>query len=386
MTPRPIVFVDHAEALGGAERSLLLLLTHLDRGNWEPHLIAPPGPLAEEAIRAGVPVHSFAFPRLRGSSRILPDIWQGAKRVAAIAKDVGAVLIHSNTLRATPYGAVAARLASVPAVWHLREVWLTENEPSLKWADQSLKWVLCCMVSRVVAISRSVATHLPCKGKVVVLHNGIDVSHFAPGQLAADSRADFREAFNFPVDAQIVGMAGRARPLKGQDVFLRMAGRIAGSQPNCRFLVVGGDPFHVEDDYQASLKKLCSQLGLDDRVHWTGQVSDVRPALESMDIFVSPGAPEGFGLVNVEAMAMGKPVVAYAHGAVPDIVAQDRTGLQVTPGDEAGLADAVLRLLRDPSTGRRMGRAGRQRVDSHFRIERTVHELEALYRDLVGTV
>ena len=101
----------------------------------------------------------------------------------------------------------------------------------------------------------------------------------------------------------------------------------------------------MEDDYQANLKKLCSQLGLDDRVHWTGQVSDVRPALESMDIFVSPGAPEGFGLVNVEAMAMGKPVVAYAHGALPDIVAQDRTGLQVTPGDEAGLADAVLRLL-----------------------------------------
>ena len=383
MTSRPIIFVDHADALGGAERSLLLLLTHLDRDKWEPHLIAPSGHLAKEAIKAGVPVHSLAFPRLRGSSRILLDIWQKANRIATIAKDVGAVLIHSNTLRATPYAALAARLSSLPAVWHLREIWLTENEPSLKWADQLVKFVLCNMVSRVITISRSVAAHLPCKGKKTVLYNGIDLSHFAPAGLAADNREAFCEAANFPFDAQIVGMVGRARPLKGQDVFLRMAGHIAASSPNCCFLVVGGDPFHVEDDYQAGLKKLCSQLDLDDRVHWTGQLSDVRPALDSMDIFVSPGAPEGFGLVNVEAMAMGKPVVAYAHGALPDIVAQDDTGLLVPPGDEEGLANSVLRLLRDPATSQRMGRAGRRRVDSHFRIERTVTELEALYQELL---
>ena len=386
MTPRPIVYVDHADALGGAERSLLLLLTHLDLDNWEPHLIAPTGHLANEAVKAGVPVHYLAFPRLRGSSRILLDIWQKANSIATIAKNVGAALIHSNTLRATPYAALAARLASVPAVWHLREIWLTENEPSLKWADQLVKFVLCRMVSRVITISRSVAAHLPCEGKKIVLHNGIDLSHFTLERLAADNRVAFCEAANFPFDAQIVGMVGRARPLKGQDIFLRMAGRIAASSPNCRFLVVGGDPFHVEDDYQASLKKLCTQLNLDDRIHWTGHLSDVRPALESMDIFVSPGAPEGFGLVNVEAMAMSKPVVAYAHGALPDIVAQRDTGLLVPPGDEGGLANAVLELLQDPSTSQRMGMAGRQRVEAHFRIERTVNELEKIYEELVGNV
>ena len=152
-----------------------------------------------------------------------------------------------------------------------------------------------------------------------------------PVHIAANNRVDLCEAAGFPSAAPIVGMVGRARPLKGQDIFLQMAGQLAATVPDCRFLVVGGDPFQVDDDYEARLMAMCSQLGLDDRVHWTGQLEDVRPALEAMDIFVNPGAPEGFGLVNVEAMAMGKPVVAFAHGPCRKSLRMKRPGFSFHP-------------------------------------------------------
>ncbi|MYC94229.1 MAG: glycosyltransferase family 4 protein [Caldilineaceae bacterium SB0661_bin_32] len=385
MTHRPILFVDHADALGGAERSLLLLTTFLDRDRWQPHLIAPPGTLAEEAEAAGIPVHVQVLPRLRGSSRSLLDLWQQAVRISKTAREIGAVLVHSNTVRATAYAALAARLAALPFVWHMRDYWLSEAEPASKWPDRLGKFIFCRMATRVFAISHAVAGVLPCSANLSVLHNGIDLSYFDEAHTAAGNTASLRKAAGFPPQAQIVGMVGRARPLKGQHIFLQMAGQLRATAPRCRFLVVGGDQFNVGDDYEAHLMALSSQLGLDEQVHWTGQLDDVRPALEAMDIFVNPGVPEGFGLVNVEAMAMGKPVVAFDHGPLPEIVAHGETGLLVPPGDTAALAGAVARLLQDPAHAQRMGRAGRRRVENLFRIERTVNELEAHYQELVGT-
>ena len=383
MTPRPILFVDHADALGGAERSLLLLMTLLDHSRWQPHLIAPTGQLAAEAVRAGIPVHTLELPRLRRSFRSPLDWWQGAQGIANIARNLGVALIHSNTVRATAYATLAARLTPLPLVWHMRDFWLSEAEPDAKWPELLAKFIFCRMATRVLANSHAVAGRLPCPAKLSVLHNGIDISYFDPVHIAAGNRAAICEVAGFPPQAPIVGMVGRARPLKGQHIFLQMAGQLAAASPDCRFLVVGGDQFLVGDDYVAHLMALCSQLGLDDRVHWTGQLEDVRPALEAMDIFVNPGVPEGFGLVNIEAMAMGKPVVAFAHGPLPEIVAHEETGLLVPPGDVAALAGAVSQLLQQPSRSQRMGLAARCRVESHFRIERTVAELESFYHQLV---
>ena len=385
MTPRPILFVDHANALGGAERNLFLFMAFLDRHRWQPHLIAPSGPLAEEAAAAGIPVHKLDLPRLRGSFRSPLDWWQVSASIARTAQDLGAALIHSNTVRATVYAAPAARLVSVPLVWHMQDFWLCEAEPATKWPDRLGKFIFSQMAARVITNSHAVSQHLPNSAKLSVLYYGIDLSYFDQAHIAPTNRAAVCKAAGFPSQAPIVGMIGRVRPWKGQDTFLQMAGELAATVPDCRFLVVGGDPFQVDDDYEASLLAMCTQLGLDDRLHWTGQQDDVRPWLEALDIFVHPGAPEPFGLVNIEAMAMAKPVVAFAHGALPEIVAHDETGLLVAPGDTAALTKSVARLLQDPTLSQRMGRSGRQRVESHFPIERAVANLDSFYEQLLGS-
>ncbi|MXX26443.1 MAG: glycosyltransferase family 4 protein [Caldilineaceae bacterium SB0668_bin_21] len=383
MKPRLILFVDHAIAVGGAERCLLLLMTFLDRNRWQPHLIAPYGQLAEEAAGAGIPVHIQDLPRLRGSSRSLLDLWKQGLRISRTAREISAALIHSITVRATAYASLAARLASVPLVWHMGDFWLSEDEPAAKRVDRLGKSVFCSMASRVITMSHAVAEHLPCSNNASVLHNGIDLAHFDLAHNTAQNRANICKAAGFPAAAPIVGMVGRMRPWKGQETFLRMARQLSEQVPECRFLIVGGDPFGVQDDYEARLLALGSQPSLAARVHWTGQLADVRPPLAAMDLFVHPGAPEPFGLVNIEAMAMGKPVVAFGHGALPEIVLHEETGLLAQPGDTAALTASVTRLLKAPALSRSMGRAGRRRVQEHFRIERTVDQLEGLYQELV---
>ncbi len=103
-----------------------------------------------------------------------------------------------------------------------------------------------------------------------------------------------------------------------------------------------------------------------------------------MDIFIHPGDPEPFGLVNVEAMAMGKPVVAFAHGALPEIVVDRVTGLLVPPGDEDAMAQAVLALLQDPDWRQTLGTAGRERVQICFTSAQMVRGVNAVFEKIVG--
>jgi glycosyltransferase involved in cell wall biosynthesis len=374
-----ILFLDHAPALGGAERSLLLLLKHLDRAHWQPHLACAGGPLAEQAAALGVPVHTVPLSRLRRSARAPLDWLEGVRAVARLARRVGATILVANTVRAALYAASAARVVRTPFIWHMRDFWLSESRPHHLWADMAGKWLLCTAARRVVTNSRATAAHLPCPDKVVVVYNGIEVDRFDP---AIDGSA-FRQRCGIPPDVPLVGMVGRLRPWKGQDRFLRVLARVCEVISDAWGLVVGGSPFGLQDDYPQHLRRLAADLGLASRVVFTGQVADTRPALAAMDLFVHPGDPEPFGLVNLGAMAMGKPVVAFAHGALPEIVADGETGLLVPPGDEAALAGAMITLLGDPIQRRAMGQMGRMRVEAHFTAARMAKEVDATLWEVV---
>ena len=374
-SPAPLLFLDHAPALGGAERSLLLLLKHIDPTRWQPHLACAGGPLAEKAAALGVAVHRLPMPRLRRSPRFLADWLAGARSIARLARETNAALLVANTVRAAFYAAPAARMARVPFVWHMRDFWLSESRPRHLWADRVGKRLLCATATRVIANSRATAAHLPCSGKVSVVHNGIEVERYDP----KIDGTPFRRRYSIPINAPLVGTVGRLRPWKGQDRFLRVLARVRETVPEAWGVVVGGTPFGVEDDYPERLRHLAADLGLDGHVVFTGHLKDVRPPLAAMDIFVHPGDPEPFGLVVVEAMAMGKPVVAFAHGALPEIVVDGETGRLVEPGDEEALAGAIAAILEEPDLRLEMGQVGRRRAIRNFDIQRTAEKVQALY-------
>lgn len=378
MTARSVLFVDHATALGGAERSLLLLLRHLDREKWHPHLAGMPGPLLTRASTLGVTTHEVPLQRLRRSPRFPLDLFRGARALRKVMRESGAESIVANTVRAAIFAATATTLSGTPFIWHMRDFWLSESHPAHQRLDYLGKRALTHTTTAVVCNSSAVAKQLPGYADIRVVHNGIDVSAFSPAPLSEG----FRDKYGIPKSAPLVGMIGRLRPWKGQMRFLELAHLVHERVPQCRFIVVGGDPFAVEDDYASSVVQRTKVLGLDKVVTFTGQLCDVRPPLAEMDLFVHPGDPEPFGLVNIEAMAMGRPVVAFAHGALPEIVDDGVTGLLVPPGHVHAMAQCILKLLADATLRSRMGEAARQRAVKHFSIKRTVAEIEVILRDV----
>ncbi len=383
MSVRAVLFVDHATALGGAENSLLMLMRHLRRDRWRSNLVCAEGELARAARTDGIPTHIVELPRLRSASGIPFHFWSKAMAIAGVARKVEADVIYGNTVRGAFYAAFAARLARKPFIWHMRDFWLSETRPRWPRLDQLLKTRLIAESRITIVNSRAVADRLPPSSKIRVAPNGLQLSRFTLSPMQRESaRADFRGRFGVRDEACLIGMVSRLRPWKGQRTFIRMAAKIADQRPETHFVIVGGTPFHADGGYQATLVGLAEECRIADQLHFTGHIDRVADALAAMDVFVHSGDPEPFGLVNIEAMAMEKPVVAFEHGALPEIVENDVTGLLVPPGQVDALVDAVLQLMDDTPRRAAMGSAARRRVESHFTIERTAARIGQMLEDV----
>ena len=166
---------------------------------------------------------------------------------------------------------------------------------------------------------------------------------------------------------------------KGIDHVLKAVSRLKRQLPDVRYRIVG----HGSDLQR--LEGIARDLGIDDRVEFLGVVNDLELAeiYSSCDVFVLPSGQEGFGMVFIEAMAAGKPVIAARAGAIPEVVVDGQTGLLVGYGDDAALADAIARLFADPELRSRLGSAGRQRFRERFSFDRVMARFDELLGELI---
>lgn len=197
------------------------------------------------------------------------------------------------------------------------------------------------------------------------------------------------EAFRktWPADAILITAVAQLVESKGQEYLLRAAPRILAEWPQARFLLVGGistsDPV-ASQSYADRLKQTVIQEGLEENVILTGFRKDSLEIMYASDVIVQSAIrPETFGFALVEAMAVGRPVIASRLGAYQELVLDGTTGILVPPRDPEAIAEACLRLLRDPDLRERMGRAGRDRVEKYFKVERMVREIEVVFLKLV---
>ncbi len=349
--------------VGGGELSLLDLLRGLDRDRWAPVLVVPDdGEVAARGRDLDLPVHVIALPTLR---RPGPGSLRTVHALVRLARATDAALIHANGSRAMAYAGVAGRLAARPTLWHVR----------IADSDGLVDRALSAMATAVIATSRAVARRFPwAPAKVRLVPNGIDLSRFAPRPASMTLRASFA----VPASAPLALSIGRHVAEKGYRHFVAAAALVARSKPEAHWILVGDGELRGELEAQAR------GLGLDARVHFAGWRDDVADVLALADVFVLPSESEGFGRVLVEAMAMGRAVVATAVGGVPDIVVAGETGLLVEPSDPGALAGAVMALLDDPARAARLGTAGRARAESTFSLGAHVDAVARLYEEVLG--
>ncbi|MBW2618182.1 MAG: glycosyltransferase family 4 protein, partial [Deltaproteobacteria bacterium] len=230
-----------------------------------------------------------------------------------------------------------------------------------------------------IAISQAVADHLTrCLGldnsRMRLIYYGLE-----PRKRTGN---DLRREYNIPDEAPIVGTVGRLARQKGQTHLIRTMAQVLGTIPQARLLIVGHDDEGLRPSLEAEIKR----LGLGEAVILAGFREDIPDVMAALDVFCLPSLWEGFGLVLLEAMAEALPIVASAVGSIPEVVADGQTGRLVEPGDEDGLAQALIDLLGDRQRASGLGRAGRARQQEHFSRQAMVSQTEALYDELLTGV
>ncbi|MBS3755072.1 MAG: glycosyltransferase family 4 protein [Desulfobacterales bacterium] len=235
-------------------------------------------------------------------------------------------------------------------------------------------------VNRVVCVSKAVRQHLLnmrfsglkiSAERAVAIYKGHDLAWYQSAPV------DLADEFSIPNDAFVVGFAGRNRPHKGLDYLIDAARHLPGDA-KIHFLLLGrltGDK---------SLQKKIAQSPFHDRIHLTGFRQDTTAVFVACDAFVMPSTKrEGLSRAVIEAMAHATPPIVTNVGGLPELVANSHSGIVIKPEDAGAIAEAILKLYRNPEEKRRMGANARQRIQDHFHIDQTVTQTRSLFENLM---
>ena len=386
---------------GGAATSLYDLVLGLDKTLYEPIvLFYEPDSYIEKFQALGIkvlvlsknhPIFSIIFHyhttenlRQRYGKRLF-YLYRGAYiaylilRVAFLLKSNSITLVHNNdNVTMDRYTALAAKLAGVPQVCHMRSFHNLSN----------LSRYLVRSVNSFIYVSKTIEKYYLDLGipatKGQVGYEGFDPSAFE--QVNPDYIAKLRTEFGVTDQDFLISSVGRLAQWKGQDYFLEAIAQVIQSQQNIKALVVGPPISNPEDQaYYQKLQRLVIDLQLSNHVIFTGFRADTAQIMAASDIVVHGSSePEPFGRVVVEGMLAGCPVVATATGGPLESVEDQLTGLLVPPKDASKMAEALLTLIQNREQATAMGQFAKQRAKERFSVEQHVTFVQQTYQKILA--
>jgi glycosyltransferase involved in cell wall biosynthesis len=367
-----VLYLHHVAELSGAERSLDLLLRHLDRRRVEPIFAGPPRGAFPAALAAdGVPTLPLDFAPLRRVGGVLRSVG----RLTRLVREHRVELLHANGPQTNVPAGLAGRLTGRPVIWHAR---------NLVTADMwDVDRVLAPLATRIIcnadAIRRRFAGSRGWERSITIV-NAVDTREFHPGV----GRAPFRRELGVPDGAPLVGIVGRIGLGKGHEHFVDAAVRLLERGVDAHFVIVG-DPLFDADAWRAdALRRAVKDAAREDRIRFAGYRRDMPSVMRALDVLVLASDAEPCGRVLFEAMASATAIVATDSGGTPEIVRHGAEALLVPPRDAAALARAIATLAADAGRRARLGAAGVARVAAEFTIERYVAQTLAVYDDALA--
>jgi glycosyltransferase involved in cell wall biosynthesis len=342
-----VLFVSPVGERGGAEQVLLALADHLPDLGFDPVLaLLRPGPLAELAARRGLRVHVFREHRYREVHQVA----RGVRWLKRLIEGEGAALVHSNHA-AHLYGGPAARLTGRPEVWHIHDY---PHRSSL--LERAL---LRISTDFALFTTQKVAGGFPrlLRGPNEVVYP-VTVDPDAMRSLARVN--GIRERYDLP-PGRLLLTVGRLQEHKGHRYLIQAAPRVLRSCPDVAFVVVGKAADQEQERYLGTLRTLCGELGVTERVRFVGDVpdEDLAGLYGEASALVHPALTEGFGLTILEAMTLGVPVVAAAADGPSELIRSGENGLLVPPRDGEALGGAIAEVLESPLFASSLSKAER---------------------------
>ena len=354
--------------LGGLERLVIDLVREGRRFGQLASVVCleRPGLLAPELEALRVPVFCVEKP-----PGLRPEIFRRLRKLFRLLRpDV----VHTHQIGALCYAGQAARKAGVPVVVHTEHGKNYASRRRTRWLGR----LAGRYAQRFFCVSRDIAEELRAcrivgKTKIAVAPNGIDIGKFRDPA----ARIETRRELGIPPSAPLIGAIGRLTEIKRYDLLIRAFARLKLRSTDARLLLVGDGPERRE------LERLAAELLPPDCVHFVGYQSAPERFLPAMDVLAMSSRSEGMPLAVLEAWAAGVPVVASRVGGIPELVADERTGLLTEFGDVDGLAEALERLLSDRVLANRIRRAAGNRVETQYSLGQMAANYQRAYEELL---
>jgi len=346
--------------LGGAEEYFLRLIKSLRAAGHRVIVVTKRDtPLRFEIEKCDVELHAW---HTRGKGDIAT-----LGRLCRLIRRNRVDVINTHLTTASWLGNMAGRLTGVPVVAHVHAA---DSKTFFQFAHY------------LVAIAKGVEQHLLAQGvpqeKIHLLYYGIDLERYAHALPVREAKV----RLGLPEEARTVGVVGHLSPRKGHRFLIEALHRIEAETGPVHAVFAG------EGDLEETLREQAAALGMSERVHFLGFRRDVIEVVSAFDVFVLPSLKEGLSIAVMEAMSLGRPVIATNIAGMPEVVRDGETGLLVPPEDVDALAVALVKLLNDPAFAARVAHNGRRFLEEKFdqrdclaEVERFFHRVVAEWRD-----
>lgn len=364
---RVLLFSSFADRGRGGQESLFHLASGLDSDRFSPCVLVPvEGSLAQSLRARGIDVRVLDLPGIRSGGVL--RVASGLRRLLALVDTLNVDILHTDGPRNTLYAGVVGRLRRKPVVWHVRA-----------FAADPGDRLLTRLCTRLILVADGLRPRFAfCRdgGKLVTIHNGVDLDRFKPSTAGPSVPHP-------PVLGPIViGVVGRVEAQKGLRDLLQALNLLKPDALPFRLKVAG----EVADNaYLRGCLKYCNAAGIADRVEFLGHVHSIEQFVQSVDVVALPSSgAEAFPRAVLEAMACGKPVVVTNAGGTPEAVDEGRTGFVVPARAPEALAAKLRELLTDEGLRIQMGRCGRRRVEALFDVTQNAAQTARVYAEVLG--
>jgi glycosyltransferase involved in cell wall biosynthesis len=374
-----ILFIHQSAELYGSDKTLLLLLSKLDKSNFNAVVVLPvDGPLRLELeslnIKVVIAPVLKLYRKMFTPKNIINFIKQYKSSIEILDnlnRDYSFDIVYSNTL-AVLIGMIFAKKRGIKHIWHVHEIivhpkLIASIFPILlkKYADK----IVCNSKATRLNLVKRIKT---LNEKTIVIYNGVI-------QLKLNSNGINKVDFGFKENDIVITLVGRISRLKGHQWLLNTYVKYLQKYKNIKFVFVGS-PVKDQEYYLEQIEKMIVDNNLEDKVKILPFTMNLSPIWQITNIAVVPSTEaESFGLVAVEAMLSSKPVIASNHGGLTEIVIDNETGFLIEPKNENELSKAIQTLIKNPELRKSFGEKGYQRAISEFSADKYVSEFEVLF-------
>ncbi len=381
-----ILFLHAGAEMYGADKVMFDLICGLNKTKFKAYVVLPDnGVLVEELRKKGISVCVIPYPIMRrkyfnpsGIVNYIRDFIKYSKKLIRLAKEYNIDVIHTNTSAVLEGSYIRFKL-KIPQLWEIHEIIV---KPKIIFYLTSL-WI-SLFSDKTITVSDAAKRHLIQSGffkhkRIKVIYNGVDSGNFAPD---IDNGYLFKE-FSIPTNSRVVGMIGRVNSWKGQSDFLKAACIIMDKHSDV-YTILAGSAFEGEEWREKELEDRIATSGFKDRIINMGYRKDTAEIYKLMDVFVLPSTnPDPLPTVVLEAMASGKPIVAYRHGGVCEMVKEGENGLFADVCDPEDLAEKIEILINNDELRQKMGSKSRERQRVCFSLDSNIRKYENEYGLLV---